>query len=242
MADQKQEMILALNRGQPFTAVPIWEFEFHPWNLFHKNSVIVGTAFQNLPSNQQDKVLHSNAEVMAVCEQIQTGEFKGEVRKENSNCMTSPFYFRPKAVQDPPCLEANVMLTLVDPETKRKVKYAKIEILLYGGKIKELDVTQGQVSFNMPVNAMLKISSPGLPKIHRSLYLDYPPHQQLIETFASGRWLEQNNWKEFMNPGQVPWEAFAFEETEEVLSNVNWTIEIQENKRDALWKEFESLF
>jgi len=61
---QKQDMIIALNGGQPYTAVPVWELEFHPWNLFHKNSVIVGTAFQNLPSSQQDKVLHNNAEVM----------------------------------------------------------------------------------------------------------------------------------------------------------------------------------
>jgi len=183
-----------------------------------------------------------NLDVMAVCEEIQTGTFKGEIRKENSNCMTSPFYFRSESMSDPAPLESNVTLTLKHPKTKLLVKKARIDVLLNGNKINELDVTNGQVSFKMPVNAILKISSPGLPTIRRGLYLDYPPHQKMIETFASGRWLDQSNWKKLLSPGQVPWEAFQFEKARSVLSNVDWILEMKPNERDELWEEFERLF
>ena len=183
-----------------------------------------------------------NLDVMAVCRQIQEGTFKGEVRRENSNCMTSPFYFRPKSLSDPAPLQSDVSLTLVHPETLLPIKSATIDLLLNGRKIERLDVKNGKISFKMPVNAMLKISSEDLPTIRRGLYLDYPPHQKLIETFASGRWLDQNNWKEILSPGQVPWEAFQFEKTRETLSHVDWTIEMEANERDGLWEDFETLF
>ena len=180
-------------------------------------------------------------DVLAVCEQIQNGLFKGEVKKENSNCMTSPFYFR-ETTRDPAALQSIVNLTLLDSATKQLVKNAEIDVLLYGESLDKLTVSGGQVSFKMPVNAMLKISAEGLPTIRRGLYLDFPPHQQLIETFASGRWLEQNNWSQNLNPGQAPWEAFRFEETREILSKVDWIIEMKSNERDDLWDDFERIF
>jgi hypothetical protein len=183
-----------------------------------------------------------NLDVMAVCSQIQAGTFQGETGKENAICITSPFYFRPAGIDDPQPLRSRINLTLIHPETKKLVKKARIDIMLQGEKINEIETADGRASFAMPVNAILSISCEDLPTIRRGLYMDYRPHQELIETFANGQWLEQNNWKKNLSPGQVPWEAFRFERTREVLSNVDWTIEIKPNERDNLWQDFENLF
>ena len=183
-----------------------------------------------------------NLDVMAVCERIGDGTFAGDIHSENSICLSSPFYFRPENTKDPEPLESAVKLTLIEPESNQRAKEATIDVLLYGKKIKKLNARDGRLSFRMPVNAMLKISAPGLPTIHRGLYLDYPPHRQLIETFANGRWLEHHSWKEKLGPGQVPWEAFQFEKTRAILSDVDWRIEMIPNERDSLWNDFEKIF
>jgi hypothetical protein len=48
--------------------------------------------------------------------------------------------------------------------------------------------------------------------------------------------------KPILTPGEVPWEAFHFEKTKQVLSNVNWNIEMSSNERDPLWKKFDGIF
>jgi hypothetical protein len=164
------------------------------------------------------------------------------MRKENSVCITAPFYFRSPGTGDPAALQSRIDLTLIHPETKQPVKNARIDIVLHGRTINQIESDDGHASFTMPVNAMLSIYYQGLPAIRRGLYLDYRPHRNLIESFANGRWLEQNNWNNHLSPGQVPWEAFQMETTREVLSNVNWTIEVKPNERDGLWQEFEELF
>jgi hypothetical protein len=40
----------------------------------------------------------------------------------------------------------------------------------------------------------------------------------------------------------VPWEAFQFEKAREILSDVDWSIEVKPNERDGLWEKFEMLF
>lgn len=183
-----------------------------------------------------------NLDVMFVCEQIQQGSFKGEVRKENSNAMTSPIYFRKPGESQPPPLVSTVKLKLIHPDTGESIRKADIRLLLYGKEIRKIKLKDSKASFKMPVNAMLEIKAGDRPVIRRGLYLDYLPHQQLLEEFASGRWLEKKSWKKHLGPGQVPWQAFEFEKTKNVLEQVDWIIEVKENERDALWKPFESLF
>jgi hypothetical protein len=181
-------------------------------------------------------------DVMAVCEQIHSGTFAGRVEKENSICITSPFYFRPQGAGDPPVLRSTVDLRLVDPVTKQPVKNATIDVLVAGNTIDNLEIENGRRELTMPVNAMLRIDAPGYPTIRRGLYLDYLPHRRIVETLANGRWLEGNNRHANLQPGQVPWAAFRFEETKKVLSDVEWTIEMRPNERDGLWQEFDDLF
>ena len=46
--------------------VPIWELEFHGWDLFSNTSLILGAAFTSLSSREQEKALHGNTEI--ICE------------------------------------------------------------------------------------------------------------------------------------------------------------------------------
>jgi hypothetical protein len=138
-------------------------------------------------------------------------------------------------------LQSNVELTVAS--SNKNVKDVAIELLQDGRSIKKINLKNGHGKFTMPVNAILKISAAGHPVVYRGLYLDYPPHRQLIEELASGRW--KNNYESStrkFKPGEVPWEAFNYEKTKRILSDVKWTIELVPGPRDGFRKEFESVF
>jgi len=69
--------------------------------------------------------------------------------------------------------------------------------------------------------------------MYRSLYLDYLPHRDLIEKLASGKWRDEFDVK--FNAGEVPWDAFNFEKTKKLLSDVKWEIKLEPNERDGLY-------
>ena len=165
-------------------------------------------------------------DVMAVCEKkIPVEAVNGEL----DVAFTNPFYFRRKSDHDPEILQSTILLTF--PEGKNGI----IEILDAGKKIKTIPVSFGRAKFIMPINSLLKISMDGYPVLYRSLYLDYLPHRNLVETLASGKWKE--HYKETFNPGEVPWDAFNFERTKKVLREVNWAIELKQNERDTLYAD-----
>jgi hypothetical protein len=181
-------------------------------------------------------------DVMDVCTQIEEGRFNGEFNADADVCITSPFYFWPSGETVPPPLVSDIKLRLVDPVTGMPVTQATVQVTLNGRPLQSFETSAGDSEFQMPVNAMLHITAEGYPEIYRGLYLDYPPHRQLIENLANGDWLTQNRWNEILQPGQVPWEAFEFERTKEVLSQVEWVIPLQENERDPLWSDFYKCF
>jgi hypothetical protein len=179
-------------------------------------------------------------DVMSVCAQIEEGRFSGAFNDNADVCMTSPFYFWPDETAAPSLL-SEVKLQLVDPVTGMPVTKATVQITLNGQPLQSLKAA-GDLEFQMPVNAMLRIQAEGYPEIYRGLYLDYQPHRKLIENLANGDWLARKRWKEFLQPGQVPWEAFQFEKTKELLSRVEWVIPLEENERDPLWRDFYKRF
>ncbi|HUQ65233.1 MAG TPA: hypothetical protein VM101_03715 [Flavitalea sp.] len=167
-----------------------------------------------------------NLDVMAACANKKNIEsFEGQ----RDVAFTNPFYFRSKNERDPEVLTSNVHLTLSEK------KSATIEISVAGEKIKTVRVLSGQASFQMPVNGVLKIIADGVPTIYRSLYLDYFPHRNLIEDLASGKWKE--NYNVVFHPGEVPWDAFNFDRTIKILSNVHWYIPLKPNERDQLYAD-----
>ncbi len=63
----KKEIIGAVFAGQKdVPQVPIWELEFHGWNRFSKQKLKIGTEFDKLTASEQEKALHTNADI--ICE------------------------------------------------------------------------------------------------------------------------------------------------------------------------------
>ena len=180
----------------------------------------------------------AHLDVREVCRRIVAGSFEGALPARASVALTSPFYFRPAgAPPDPAPLESLVRLSLVDPRTQRPVERARIVTLVAGKEIGERDAVGGSATLKMPLGAVLRIEAPGRPAIHRSLYLDFAPHRALLEELATGRWLDRNGWRRVLKPGQLPWEAFRFQETRAMLAGVDWVIPLEDNERDEAWRQ-----
>ncbi len=60
----KQDMLDALAGKVPSGEVPIWELGFHCWDQASGKHILFGHEFENLTAAEQEKALHSNAEIM----------------------------------------------------------------------------------------------------------------------------------------------------------------------------------
>ncbi len=154
--------------------------------------------------------------------------------------ITSPFYFRQEDLKDKGAMESNIHLRLIS-ENGDLIENAEIDILVNDEKIKTKHISGGELNFTMPVHGLLRIRHAG-DTIIRGLYLDYAPHRDLIEDLASGTWMEDFDPETPFFAGEVPWEAFNYQETKDVLSNPEWEILFKKNERDHLWSDFEELF
>ena len=157
-------------------------------------------------------------------------------------CITSPFYFRNEGDSPVQAMISEINLKLYDPSTGEEIENAEVTVFVQGQKIESHSLKDGQLKMKIPIHAQLRIKAPAYPVITRSLYLDYPPHLELLEELASGDWRNSLKDGQYYNPGEVPWEAFSYEKTKEVLSHVNWKIEMIANERDILWEQFEAKF
>jgi hypothetical protein len=179
-------------------------------------------------------------DVPEVCRRIVAGSFGGVMPARPSVALASPFYFRPAgAPPDPPPLEPRVRLRVVEGRRDTPVERAHVVVLVTGKPIRQVDAVGGQAELEMPLGAVLRIEAPGHPPIHRSLYLDYAPHRALLEELATGRWLDRDDWRSILKPGQVPWEAFRFRETRAMLTDVDWEIPLEDNERDEAWRRLD---
>ncbi len=67
----RNDMIAALQCRQPAGSVPIWELEFHAWDIASGRHVVMGREFETLSPGEQDRALHANAEIiLSVVEQM----------------------------------------------------------------------------------------------------------------------------------------------------------------------------
>lgn len=183
-----------------------------------------------------------NLDIMDLCvkkEDVALPDFSGS---KHDICITSPFYFSKDGDQAAEAMISEVDLRLYDPSTGDVIDNAEIAVFVLGQKIASHSLTNGQLKFRIPIHAVLKIKASAHPEITRCLYLDYPPHLELLEELASGDWRTGLQDGQLYNSGEVPWEAFSYDKTKEVLSRVDWKIEMKANERDHLWKDFEERF
>lgn len=179
-------------------------------------------------------------DIMKVCdpdEGMDPPDFSGA---RHDVCITSPFYFRSEGKEDPGVMKSHIDLTLKRTDGS-VVENANIAILLAGEPSAYEKVSGGRAEFSMPVHGLLRIEVPGEGTIYRGLYMDYTPHLELLEELASGRWMD--NWADVtFSSGEVPWEAFNYERTKEVLADVDWEIRFVPNARDTLRESFYKRF
>lgn len=180
-------------------------------------------------------------DVLNICENGPEKKFADTIKSQKDVAITSPFYFWKPGTKDPGVLMSKVSLTVTPPQQQQTFKNVIVDVLMNGKKTNTIYLKNGKSTFAIPVNALLKISAEGYTPIYRTLYLDYPPQQQLLEELANGNWLKKYDSTKF-HAGEVPWKEFHFEKTKQVLSNVNWEIELSPNERDNLWQNFEALF
>ncbi len=181
-------------------------------------------------------------DILALCQKTFNVGFPDFSGDNHDVGITSPVYFWPEEYKDPEVMTSNINLRLTDPNTGHAIENAEIDILIKGKVVQTFTYSGGLINFKMPINAMIEIRAKGYPVIRRGLYMDYKPHLKLIEELASGDWLKREGRDEIYVPGEVPWEAFNFVKTKEVLSEVQWDIEMSLNERDHNWEEFEALF
>jgi len=172
-----------------------------------------------------------NLDVTRVCEKIQKGSFTGG-GGERDVCITSPIYFRPPEGREAGPFMSKVSLTVSSPAGRKPVPNSTVRLFVDGEEIRKISMPSGKAEFEMPVRAVLLIEAQGYPSIRRSLFLDYPPHRNLVEILSSGRWLTQKGRQTMLQAGQVPWEAFGMKEAKKLLGRVRWVIPLEINERD----------
>lgn len=180
-----------------------------------------------------------NLDILKVCDKSQGKAYPPFNGDLHNICITSPFYLWPEGVEDPAAMESDVNLSL-HSASGEKIAHAMIDILVKDSVIKTVELANGNAKFTMPVHGLLRISTSDSKTIYRGLYMDYQPHRDLLEKLASGRWMD--DYSEKYNSGEVPWKAFNFEKTKEILSEVDWQIVFTPNSRDPLWEDFDALF
>jgi uroporphyrinogen decarboxylase len=65
IGQRKKNIIAAFENAKTADAVPIWELEFHLWDILGKTRLLVGNEFVALTAAEQENALHTNAETIA---------------------------------------------------------------------------------------------------------------------------------------------------------------------------------
>lgn len=173
----------------------------------------------------------TSLDVMTYCEKQLSA--RDSIATESDVAITSPFYFRKKGEEEISAMNSVVDLTV----SNSKSKEINAALLLNGKVIRQFKIKNGRATFTMPVHAVLKLWSETQSPVHRTLYLDYAPFASIMERVASGRWLSDFPGRNY-GPGEVPWQAFKFDEAKKLLAKVSWNIDMTPNERDPLWQPF----
>ncbi len=144
-------------------------------------------------------------DVMAVSEKAETDkDLPYPKHGSHDIAMTSPFYFWPEGTQSPPAIISHVTLNVIDAHGNT-VPNGNVKVMLLGNQQAEYSLKDGLATFDMPVNAWLEITTPEGVIVHRSLFVDYPPYNDLVYPLISGEWMNRPGIKEHALP-----DAFLF--------------------------------
>ena len=60
----RDDILDVLSGRRSTGSVPIWELSFHGWDAISGQHLILGRDFENLSQAQQERALHTNAEII----------------------------------------------------------------------------------------------------------------------------------------------------------------------------------
>lgn len=135
--------------------------------------------------------------------------------------ITAPIFFNAPGWEPPKILVSEISCKVLD-KMGYPLKNTMIEVWNIGEKLTELITNeQGEFEIKAPSTIDVRFTLPDGQKEQQWLFYEYPPLLDLIENIYTISWS-----KDYpnLNGGQMPWEAFRFNEIKEVLKKVNWTI------------------
>jgi hypothetical protein len=159
-------------------------------------------------------------DVMAYAEQsLQNGN--NDFIHNSGISMTAPVYFNAPGWAAPKPITSHIFGKVLD-QNDQPLKKARIEIWNIDEKLAELTTDDsGGFEINAPATIDVRFTLPDGQEEQQWLFYEYPPLLDLIEDTYTISWA-----KKYPNikRGQIPWEAFHYNEMLDVLSKIHWTI------------------
>src|SRR5690606_32108574 len=104
----------------------------------------------------------------------------------------------------------------------KPLKKLPVEIWNINNKIADVITdNRGRFSINAPATIDVRFNGPNNKKEQQWLFYEYTPLVDIIEDIYTIRWADKYPG---IKGGQMPWEAFYYDEIKEILKVVNWTI------------------
>lgn len=135
--------------------------------------------------------------------------------------ISAPVYFNAPDWVAPESITSHIFGKVFD-QNEQPLKNTRIEIWNIDNKLSEL-ITDGNGEFEIkaPATIDVRFTLPDGRKEQQWLFYEYPPLLDLIESTYMISWA-----KKYPNikRGQIPWEAFHYNEMIDVLSEIHWSI------------------
>ena len=80
--------------------------------------------------------------------------------------------------------DESARLRLVDAATGEPVKDATVRVQVEGRTVESRAAADGRAELRVPVQSAFVLEAPRRPRLHRTLYLDYPPQRARVERLA----------------------------------------------------------
>lgn len=135
--------------------------------------------------------------------------------------ISAPVYFNAPGWTPPKTIHSHIYGKLAD-ENGKPLRNTPVEIWNIDDKLATLLTNEnGEFETEAPATIDVRFTLPDGQKEQQWLFYEYPPLLDLIEDTYTIGWA-----KKYPNigRGQLPWEAFHFDEIVEVLTEVHWTI------------------
>jgi hypothetical protein len=134
---------------------------------------------------------------------------------------TAPIYFNSPGWKPPQSIISYIHGKILDQEGQ-PLKKTLVEIWNIDKKISELTTDDhGDFEIKAPATIDVRFILPDGRKEQQWLFYEYPPLLSLIENTYTISWVKKYPG---LQGGQMPWEAFHYNEILEVLKEIHWTI------------------